>query len=251
MCASPTRSSLTTWIQEPRRADRDGAGRHRALETARRLAQAPFQDPQPGRGWRSAHEASVIIPVRNRVKDGWRCRPLGPSAADYLPLQPDRRGQTRRTEQPTCSAPSPRRTAAWSTTSRLGRTCSLGAAGTKPLCTPAWVRFAVQLDSDDIYTDETTLQNIVDVFHREECAAVVGSYRMTNFKLEEIPPGVIDTGNGRPTMAGTTRSASTARRATRVLHAHPARHPVPERQLWRGLRGDVGGLPRISDRADL
>ena len=53
-------------------------------------------------------------------------------------------------------------------------------------------RFAVQLDSDDIYSDEATLQKIVDAFHREKCAAVIGSYRMTNFKLEEIPPGVID-----------------------------------------------------------
>ena len=53
-------------------------------------------------------------------------------------------------------------------------------------------RFAVQLDSDDIYKDETTLQKIVDVFRREKCAMVVGSYQMVNFKLEEIPPGVID-----------------------------------------------------------
>jgi glycosyltransferase involved in cell wall biosynthesis len=53
-------------------------------------------------------------------------------------------------------------------------------------------RFAVQLDSDDIYKDEHTLQKVVDAFHREKCAAVIGSYRMTNFKLEEIPPGVID-----------------------------------------------------------
>jgi glycosyltransferase involved in cell wall biosynthesis len=53
-------------------------------------------------------------------------------------------------------------------------------------------RFVVQLDSDDIYKDETTLQKVVDTFHREKCAAVIGSYRMTNFKLEEIPPGVID-----------------------------------------------------------
>ena len=53
-------------------------------------------------------------------------------------------------------------------------------------------RFAVQLDSDDIYTDEHTLQTVVDAFRREKCAMVIGSYRMTNFKLEEIPPGVID-----------------------------------------------------------
>ena len=53
-------------------------------------------------------------------------------------------------------------------------------------------RFAVQLDSDDIYKDENTLQKIIDAFRREKCACVIGSYRMTNFNLEEIPPGVID-----------------------------------------------------------
>src|ERR1019366_5513516 len=57
---------------------------------------------------------------------------------------------------------------------------------------PACGRFAVQLDSDDIYKDENTLQKIVDAFRREKCACVIGSYRMTNFNLEEIPPGVID-----------------------------------------------------------
>ena len=53
-------------------------------------------------------------------------------------------------------------------------------------------RFAVQLDSDDLYSDESTLRRIVDVFHRERCAMVIGSYQMTNYKLEQIPPGVID-----------------------------------------------------------
>jgi len=52
--------------------------------------------------------------------------------------------------------------------------------------------YAIQLDSDDIYKDENTLQKIVDVFEREKCAMVVGSYQLVNFDLEEIPPGIID-----------------------------------------------------------
>lgn len=52
--------------------------------------------------------------------------------------------------------------------------------------------YAVQLDSDDIYEDENSLQKIVDVFKKEKCAMVVGSYRLTDFKLNEIPPGLID-----------------------------------------------------------
>lgn len=53
-------------------------------------------------------------------------------------------------------------------------------------------KFSVQLDSDDLYADENTLQQIVDTFYNEQCAMVIGSYKMTNFKLEEIPPGIID-----------------------------------------------------------
>ena len=51
---------------------------------------------------------------------------------------------------------------------------------------------AMQLDSDDIYKDENTLQKVVDVFEAEKCAMVVGTYQLVNFDLEEIPPGIID-----------------------------------------------------------
>jgi hypothetical protein len=53
-------------------------------------------------------------------------------------------------------------------------------------------RFAVQLDSDDIYKDENTLQTIVDLFHKEKCGMVIGSYQITDFNLKELPPGLID-----------------------------------------------------------
>ncbi|HAB51937.1 MAG: glycosyl transferase [Ignavibacteria bacterium RIFOXYB2_FULL_35_12] len=53
-------------------------------------------------------------------------------------------------------------------------------------------RFSVQLDSDDIYKDESTLQKIVGVFRKEKCAVVIGSYQLTDFDLNEIPPGLID-----------------------------------------------------------
>ncbi|MEL7587275.1 MAG: glycosyltransferase family A protein [Prolixibacteraceae bacterium] len=53
-------------------------------------------------------------------------------------------------------------------------------------------RFAVQLDSDDLYAGTTTLQQIVDKFHKEKCAMVIGSYQMCDFMLNPIPPGIID-----------------------------------------------------------
>lgn len=57
-----------------------------------------------------------------------------------------------------------------------------------PLCG----RFAVQLDSDDIYADENTLSEIVACFHKLKCGMVVGSYTLTDFDLNVIPPGLID-----------------------------------------------------------
>src|SRR5574344_854995 len=53
-------------------------------------------------------------------------------------------------------------------------------------------RFAVQLDSDDLYSSTKTLQTIVEAFHKQHAAMVVGSYRMCDFELKTLPPGIID-----------------------------------------------------------
>ena len=52
--------------------------------------------------------------------------------------------------------------------------------------------FAVQLDSDDVYSGPDTLAKIVAAFHEQKCAMVVGTYQMTDFNMNPIPPGVID-----------------------------------------------------------
>jgi hypothetical protein len=57
---------------------------------------------------------------------------------------------------------------------------------------PACGRFSVQIDSDDLYLDENTLQKIIDKFHQGKYAMVIGSYKMVDFNLNEIPPGIID-----------------------------------------------------------
>ena len=56
---------------------------------------------------------------------------------------------------------------------------------------PQCGRFVVQLDSDDLYSGDDTLQRIVDAFREQRAAMVIGSYRMTNFQLETLPPGLI------------------------------------------------------------
>jgi len=53
-------------------------------------------------------------------------------------------------------------------------------------------RFAIQLDSDDLYIDDSVITRVTDAFYAQQCAMVVGSYRMVNFELKEIPPGLID-----------------------------------------------------------
>jgi SpoIID/LytB domain protein len=53
-------------------------------------------------------------------------------------------------------------------------------------------RFAVQLDSDDLYSSPKTLQTVVDAFRRQHAAMVIGSYRMCDFELNTLPPGLID-----------------------------------------------------------
>ena len=53
-------------------------------------------------------------------------------------------------------------------------------------------RYAVQLDSDDLYSGTDTLARIVEAFVKQRAAMVIGSYRMVNFNLETLPPGLID-----------------------------------------------------------
>lgn len=52
--------------------------------------------------------------------------------------------------------------------------------------------YAVQLDSDDVYSGPDTLAKIVDAFRRQKCAMVIGTYQMTDFNMQPIPPGIID-----------------------------------------------------------
>ena len=53
-------------------------------------------------------------------------------------------------------------------------------------------RFAIQLDSDDVYSDGNTVQKFVEAFREQKCAMVVGTYRITDFEMNPLPPGIID-----------------------------------------------------------
>ncbi len=71
-------------------------------------------------------------------------------------------------------------------------TLGIGGCWNEAVNSPRCGRFAVQLDSDDLYADHTVLQRISDTFYREKCAMVIGSYEMVDFDLRPIPPGLID-----------------------------------------------------------
>jgi len=68
----------------------------------------------------------------------------------------------------------------------IGGCWNLGTAHT--LCG----KFAVQLDSDDLYLNDDVLNKIVGKFYEDKCAMVIGSYKLTDFNMNEIPPGIID-----------------------------------------------------------
>lgn len=69
---------------------------------------------------------------------------------------------------------------------------NIGGCWNKAILSEHCGRFAVQLDSDDLYPGADVLARIVEMFYNERCGMVVGSYLMTDFDLNPIPPGVID-----------------------------------------------------------
>ncbi len=68
----------------------------------------------------------------------------------------------------------------------------IGGCWNEALCNKACGRYAVQLDSDDLYSSRRTLKTMVDMLRQGNYAMVIGSYTLVNDRLEEIPPGLID-----------------------------------------------------------
>lgn len=136
------------------------------------------------------NEASIIIPVRNRVKT------IADAVKSALSQETDfpfnviviDNGSTDGTAEVLASFNDPRLHII-SLTGEEGH--GIGGCWNRALLSPLCGKFAVQLDSDDVYSSENTLSQIVEKFHRERCAMVVGSYTLTDFDFNEIPPGLI------------------------------------------------------------
>lgn len=138
-----------------------------------------------------AVEASVIIPVRNRVKtieEAIRSVCRQKTSFPFNLIVIDNHSTDGTTEK----------IRLFSDDKRLIHLCpertdlGIGGCWNLGIHHPQCGKFAVQLDSDDVYSDEHTLQKIVDAFYEQQCAMVVGTYKMTNFQMETIPPGIID-----------------------------------------------------------
>ena len=137
-------------------------------------------------------EASVIIPVRNRVRtieDAVRSALSQETDFDFNVLVIDNHSDDGTTEVlQRLSAEDARCVHIQPERNDLG----IGGCWNLAIDDERCGRFAVQLDSDDLYSSPNTLQRIVDKFHAEHCAMVIGSYRMCDFQLNTLPPGIID-----------------------------------------------------------
>lgn len=133
-------------------------------------------------------EASVIIPVKNRA------RTIGDAIQSVLSQKTDFTFNLIVVDNHSTDGTSEIIEAASPVVHIIPERQDLGIGGCWDLAIrhPQCGRYAVQLDSDDLYSDEHTLQRIVDTFRRERCAMVVGSYHLCNFALETLPPGIID-----------------------------------------------------------
>ena len=137
------------------------------------------------------YEASVIIPVRNRI------RTIGDAIKSVLNQKTnfkfnliviDNYSTDGTTEAIDKFASDNRLVHIIPENKELG----IGGCWNAGVHHPKCGKFAIQLDSDDVYSDENTLQKIVDAFYEQNCAMVVGTYMLTDFDMKMIPPGIID-----------------------------------------------------------
>lgn len=137
-------------------------------------------------------EASVIIPVRNRE------RTIADAVKSALAQQTDFPFNVIVVDNHSTDATSEILEQLASEDGRLihltpsSDILGIGGCWNLAVCSHHCGRYAVQLDSDDIYKDGHTLQKIVDKFRTDRCAMVIGSYELVDFNGKPLPPGLID-----------------------------------------------------------
>jgi hypothetical protein len=137
-------------------------------------------------------EASVVIPVRNRartVADAVNSALAQRTDFPFNVIVADNHSTDRTT---TILADLAGRHSALKHIVPKRRDLSIGGCWNEAIFSEACGRYAVQLDSDDLYPGDHVLQRLVDALRRGNCALVVGSYTIVDENLKEIPPGLID-----------------------------------------------------------
>ncbi len=135
-------------------------------------------------------EASVVIPVRNRERTILEAveSALGQSAGFTFNVLVIDNHSTDRTTEILRGISDPRLVHRIPARQDLG----IGGCWNEAIASASCGRYAVQLDSDDLYSSVSSLERLVEELKRGPYAMVIGSYTMVNFKLETIPPGLID-----------------------------------------------------------
>lgn len=137
------------------------------------------------------YEASVIIPVRNRIRtirDAIRSVLSQKTDFPFNLIVIDNHSTDGTTEAIDEFKDDPRLVHIVPERDDLG----IGGCWNAGVQHPKCGKFAVQLDSDDVYADENTLAKMVAAFYEQKCAMVVGTYMLTDIDKNPIPPGVID-----------------------------------------------------------
>ncbi|MBO5053915.1 MAG: glycosyltransferase [Muribaculaceae bacterium] len=137
------------------------------------------------------YEASVIIPVRNRIRtirDAIKSVLSQKTDFPFNLIVIDNHSTDGTTEAIDEFKDDPRLVHIVPQRDDLG----IGGCWNAGVQHPKCGKFAVQLDSDDVYADENTLTKMVKAFYDQKCAMVVGTYELTDIDKNPIPPGVID-----------------------------------------------------------
>ncbi len=162
------------------------------LKAINALLQPPFAEVDLASDKNFEYEASVIIPVRNRVKT------VGDAIDSVLKQKTNFKFNLIIVDNHSNDGT----TDVIKTKSKITdniihlipdrNDLGIGGCWNEAVHHPSCGKFAIQLDSDDVYADENTVQTIINTFYSEKCAMVVGSYKLTDLQLNEIPPGLID-----------------------------------------------------------